>query len=30
MNAKEKYLLTCALSKSKYDNIISCGSAKEI
>ena len=25
-----KYLLTCALSKSEYDKIISCDSAKEI
>ena len=30
MNAKAKYLLTCALSKSEYDKIISCDSAKEI
>ena len=30
MNAKTKYLLTCALSKSEYDKIISCDSAKEI
>ena len=30
MNAKAKYLLTCALSKSEYDKIISCDSANEI
>ena len=30
MNAKAKYLLTWALSKSEYDKIISCDSAKEI
>ena len=30
MNAKAKYLLTCALSKSEYDKIISCDSTKEI
>ena len=30
MNAKAKYLLTCALSKSEYDKIISSDSAKEI
>ena len=30
MNAKEKYLPTCILSKSEYDKIISCDSAKEI
>ena len=30
MNAKAKYLLTCALCKSEYDKIISCDSAKEI
>ena len=30
MNAKAKYLLTCALSKSEYDKLISCDSAKEI
>ena len=30
MNAKAKYLLTCALSKSEYDKIISCDSDKEI
>ena len=30
MNAKAKYLLTCALSKSEYNKIISCDSAKEI
>ena len=30
MNAKAKYLLIYALSKSKYDKIISCDSAKEI
>ena len=30
MNAKAKYLLTCALSKSEYDKIISCDFAKEI
>ena len=30
MNAKAKYLLTCALSKSVNDEIISCDSAKEI
>ena len=30
MNAKAKYLLTCALSKSEYDKIISCDSIKEI
>ena len=30
MNAKAKYLLTCALSKSEFDKIISCDSAKEI
>ena len=30
MNAKAKYLLTYALSKSEYDKIISCDSAKEI
>ena len=29
MNAKVKYLLTCALSKSEYDKIISCDSTKE-
>ena len=29
MNAKAKYLLTCALSKSEYDKI-SCDSTKEI
>ena len=29
MNTKAKYLLTCALSKSEYDKIISCDSAKE-
>ena len=30
MNAKAKNLLTCALSRSEYDKIISCDSAKEI
>ena len=30
MNAKAKYLLTCALSKSEYDKIILCDSTKEI
>ena len=30
MNAKAKYLLTCALSKIEYGMIISCDSAKEI
>ena len=30
MNAKAKYLLTYALSKSEYDKIISCDFAKEI
>ena len=30
MNAKAKYLLTCALSKNEYDKIISCDSVKEI
>ena len=30
MNANAKYLLTCALSKSEYDKIISCDSAKDI
>ena len=30
MNAKAKYLLTCALSKSEYDKIISCDRAKDI
>ena len=30
MNAKAKYLRTCASSKSEYDKIISCDSAKEI
>ena len=30
MNAKAKYLLTCTLSKSEYDKIISYDSAKEI
>ena len=30
MNAKANYLLTCALSKSEYDKIISCDLAKEI
>ena len=30
MNAQAKYLLTCALSKSEYDKIILCDSAKEI
>ena len=30
MNAKAKYLLTCTLSKSEYDKIILCDSAKEI
>ena len=30
INAKAKYLLTCALSKSKYDKIISCDFAKKI
>ena len=30
MDVKAKYLLTCALSKSEYDKIISCDSAKEI
>ena len=30
MNAKTKYLLICALSKSKYDKIISWDSVKEI
>ena len=30
MNVKAKYLLTCVLSKSEYDKIISCDSAKEI
>ena len=30
MNAMAKYLLTCALSESEYDKIISCDSAKEI
>ena len=30
MNAKVKYLLSCALSKSKYNKIISCDLAKEI
>ena len=30
MNAKAKYLLTCALSKSEYDKIISCDCAREI
>ena len=28
-NAKAKYLLTCALSKSEHNKIISCDSAKE-
>ena len=30
MNTKAKYLLTCALSKSEYDKIISCDSTKKI
>ena len=30
MNAKAKYLLTCALTKSEYDKIISCDSTKDI
>ena len=30
MNAKPKYLFTCALYKSEYEQIISCDSAKEI
>ena len=30
MNAKAKCFLTCALSKSEYDKIISCDSVKEI
>ena len=30
MNAKAKYLLTCPLSKSEYDKIISCDFVKEI
>ena len=30
MSAMEKYLLTCALSKSEYDKIIFCDSGKEI
>ena len=30
MNAKAKYLLTCALSKSEYNKFISCISAKKI
>ena len=30
MNAKAKYLLTCALSKSEYNKIISCDLEKEI
>ena len=30
MNAKAKYLLTCALSKSEYDKIISYDFVKEI
>ena len=30
MNANAKYLLTCALSRSEYDKIISCDSAKDI
>ena len=30
MNAKAKYLLMYALSKSQYDKIISCDSTKEI
>ena len=30
MNAKVKYLLTCAFNKSEYDKITSCDSAKEI
>ena len=30
MNAKAKYLLTYALSRSEYDKIISCDSTKEI
>ena len=30
MNAKAKYFLTCTLSKSEYDKIISCDSTKEI
>ena len=30
MNAKAKYFLICALSKSEYDKIISCDFAKEI
>ena len=30
MNAKAKYLITYALSKSEYDKIISCDSTKEI
>ena len=30
MNTKAKYVLTCALSKSEYNKIISCESAKEI
>ena len=30
MNAKAKYLLTCALRKSEYDKIISYDFAKEI
>ena len=29
-NAKEKYLFTCALSKSEYDKIILCDSTEEI
>ena len=30
MNAKAKYLLTCALSKSEDNKIISCDFSKEI
>ena len=30
MNAKAKYLLACALSKSEYDKMISCDSTKKI
>ena len=30
MTAKAKYIFTCALSKSEYEKIISCDSAKEI
>ena len=30
MNAKARYLLTCAVSKSEYDKIISCNFAKDI